>query len=121
VHGWNLDARYFNRKERRQKTIGSLLAELPKGQAAWNARSALSFTRRLGALPFPLRLYWSTEDVVVGNQERDQTGKLFAAIERVAPNAKVTPIRGQWAHSHEFFPGRQLGAALVAFDLVSQL
>src|SRR3954464_6762861 len=35
VRGWNLDARYFNRKERRQKTIGSLLAELPKGQAAW--------------------------------------------------------------------------------------
>jgi len=121
VRGWNLDARYFNRKERRQKTIGSLLAELPKGQAAWNARSGLSFTRKLAALPFPLRLYWSTEDIVVGNQERDQTGKLFASIERVAPNAKVTPIRGQWAHSHEFFPRRQLGAALAAFDLVSQL
>ena len=121
VQGWNLDARYFNRKERRQKTIGSLLAELPKGQAAWNARSGLSFTRKLASLPFPLRLYWSTEDIVVGNQERDQTGKLFAAIERVAPNANVTPIRGQWAHSHEFFPGRQLGAALAAFGLISQL
>ena len=73
------------------------------------------------ALPFPLRLYWSTEDIVVGNQERDQTGKLFAAIERLAPNTKVAPIRGQWAHSHEFFPGKQLGAALMAFGLISQL
>ena len=121
MRGWNLDARYFNRKARRQKTIGSLLAELPKGQAAWNARSALSFTRKLASLPFPLRLYWSTEDVVVGNQERDQTGKLFAAIEARAPHANVTPIRGQWAHSHEFFPGKQLGAALTAFGLISQL
>src|SRR3954451_23270688 len=121
TRGWNLGAPYFNRKERRQKTIGSLLDELPKGQEYWNARTALSFAGKLASLPFPLRLYWSTEDIVVGNQERDQTGKLFASIERVAPNAKVTPIRGQWAHSHEFFPRRQLGAALAAFDLVSQL
>jgi len=121
TRGWNLDARYFNRKARRQKTIGSLLAALPKGQAAWNARSALSFTGKLASLPFPLRLYWSTEDVVVGNQERDQTGKLFAAIEARAPHAHVTPIRGQWAHSHEFFPGKQLGAALAAFGVISQV
>ena len=76
-------------------------------------RAAPSASRgKLASLPFPLRLYWSTEDVVVGNQERDQTGKLFAAIEARAPHANVTPIRGQWAHSHEFFPGKQLGAAL---------
>jgi pimeloyl-ACP methyl ester carboxylesterase len=121
TRGWNLAARYFNRKRRRQETIGSLLAQLPKGQAAWNQRSALSFTRTLASLPFPLRLYWSTQDDVVGNQERDQTGKLFGAIERLAPNAHVTPIRGQWAHSHEFFPGKQLGAALAAFGLISQV
>jgi pimeloyl-ACP methyl ester carboxylesterase len=121
TRGWNLEARYFNRKRRRQETIGSLLAQLPKGQAAWNQRSALSFTRKLASLPFPLRLYWSTEDVIVGNQQRDQTGKLFTAIERLAPNAHVTPIRGQWAHSHEFFPGKQLGAALAAFGLISQV
>ena len=121
VHGWNLEAGYFNRKARRQETIGSLLAQLPKRQAAWNERSALRFARTLARLPFPLRLYWSTEDVVVGNQERDQTGKLYAAIEKLAPRANVTPIRGQWAHSHEFFPGKQLGAALTAFGLISQV
>ncbi len=121
VRGWNLEARYFNRKTRRHATIGSLLAQLPKGQAAWNERSALHFARRLAALPFPLRLYWSTEDVVVGNQERAQTGKLYATITKLAPHAKVTPIRGQWEHSHEFFPGKQLGAALEAFGLISQI
>lgn len=121
VAGWNLDARYFNRKARRQETIGSLLARLPKSQAAWNERSALRFARTLASLPFPLRLYWSTEDIVVGNQERDQTGKLYAAIEKIAPRANVTPIRGQWAHSHEFFPGKQLGAALAAFGLISEV
>ena len=41
-------------------------------------RAAPSASRgKLASLPFPLRLYWSTEDVVVGNQERDQTGKLY--------------------------------------------
>jgi hypothetical protein len=35
-------------------------------------------------LPFPLRLCRSTEEIVVGNHERDETGKLFAAIERLA-------------------------------------
>jgi pimeloyl-ACP methyl ester carboxylesterase len=121
TRGWNLEARYFNRKRKRQETIHSLLAQLPKGQAAWNERTALRFTRTLASLPFPLRLYWSTEDVVVGNQERDQTGKLYAAIEKLAPHADVTPVRGQWAHSHEFFPGKQLGAALTAFGLISQV
>jgi hypothetical protein len=72
-------------------------------------------------LPFPLRLYWSTEDVVVGNQQRVQTGKLFTAIVRLAPTAHGTPIRGQCAHSNEYYPGKKLGAALAAYNLISQL
>ena len=121
VQSWNLEAGYLNRKTKRSSTIGALLDELPTSQREWNKRSALSFARQLASLPFPLRLYWSTADIVVGNQERDQTGKLRARIERLNPRANVAAIRGTWAHSYEFFPGKKLGDALRAFDLVAQV
>jgi hypothetical protein len=94
---------------------------LPKRQAEWDARSPLHFARRLATLPFPLRLYWSAQDVVVGRQDEDQTGKLQARILALYPGADVKAIRGAWAHSHEFFPGRQLGDALRAFGLLAEV
>jgi hypothetical protein len=116
---WNKAALFYDTKLGRQLTIGELLHDLPAGQAAWDERSPLAHAAQLAALPFPLRLYWSTKDIVVGNQETDQSGKLYKRITSLNPDSAVDAIRGQWAHSAEFMPKRQLGEALRAFRLSS--
>jgi pimeloyl-ACP methyl ester carboxylesterase len=121
LRGWNRQAVYFNKKRRRHSTIGELLSDLPKGQEAWDDRSALHYLHNLAALPFPLRIYWSTKDVVVGHQERDQSGKLYRRIKQLAPHANVEAVRGTWAHSREFVPNRQLGQALRDLGLIDQV
>jgi hypothetical protein len=72
----------------------------------------------LAKLPFPLRLYWSSHDVVVGNQATDQSGKLDKAIGKANPQARVAQVVGEWPHSAEFVPGGQLSDALAAFGLI---
>jgi pimeloyl-ACP methyl ester carboxylesterase len=111
-------ARFFNSKTRAQMTIGELLAQLPRNQALWNERSALSHVDTLASLRFPLRLYWSTKDVIVGNQVADQSGKLYRAIRKANPSAKVAAVEGTWAHSAEFVPNGKLGQALGALGVI---
>jgi hypothetical protein len=99
-------------------TIAELLNKLPRNQARWNERSPLNFVNKLARLPFPLRLYWSTQDTVVGNQGTNQTGKLYKQIKAKNQRAKVTQVKGLWAHSAEFVPGNCLSDALRAFELI---
>jgi len=121
MRGWNREATYYNRKLRRHETIVRLAAALPREQEAWDARSPLHFANALGELPFPLRIYWSTKDVVVANQERDHSGKLYKRIKQLHPHANVVAIRGTWAHSREFVPSRELGRALVDLGLIGDV
>ena len=118
MRGWNLEAEYYNRKLRRRETIGELARAFPRGQEAWAARNPLQYAKALGELPFPLRMYWSTNDVVVANQERDQSGRLYRRIKQLNPRGNVVAVRGTWAHSREFVPGRELGRALEDLGVI---
>jgi pimeloyl-ACP methyl ester carboxylesterase len=118
VSGFAHAATFFNSKLGNHMTIGQLLAEVPAKQAAWDERSALSYVPKLAKLPFPLRVYWSSHDVIVGNQDRDQSGKLVKALKKANPQTDVHEVCGLWAHSCEFVPGEQLSDALRAFGLI---
>jgi pimeloyl-ACP methyl ester carboxylesterase len=111
-------ATFYNAKLEKHMTIGQLLDELPRKQALWDERSPLHYVAKLSRLRFPLRLYWSSHDTVVGNQGRDQSGKLYKQIKAANPAAGVTQVKGLWAHSCEFVPGDCLSDALRAFKLV---
>ncbi len=114
-----LAARFYDRKTNGQLTIGELLEKLPRNQALWDERSPLHHAAALAALPFPLRIYWSSHDTVVGNQATAQSGKLYAAIKAARPSADVVQVEGTWAHSAEFVPSGKLGEALVALGLIA--
>jgi pimeloyl-ACP methyl ester carboxylesterase len=118
LRGFRQSATFFNAKLERHMTIAELLNKLPRNQARWNERSPLSYVDRLARLPFPLRLYWSSHDTIVGNQGTNQTGKLYKQIKAKNPRAKVTQVKGLWAHSCEFVPGDCLSDALRAFGLI---
>jgi pimeloyl-ACP methyl ester carboxylesterase len=118
VSGWKLDAAFLDRRTGARSTVGHLVSQLPSGQAAWDGRSGLHFAQQLSSLRFPLRLYWSSADRVVINQDSEQTGRLSRRLKQLNPNARVTSNRGLWQHSTEFKPGKQLGLALAAFGLI---
>jgi poly(3-hydroxybutyrate) depolymerase len=117
--GFLQSARFYNDKRQAEMTIGQLLAELPADESRWDARSPLSFVQQLANLPFPLRMYWSTADIVVGNQGTQQSGKLYARITAANVAAQVAHEVGTWAHSAEFVPGGKLGEALTALGLIA--
>jgi pimeloyl-ACP methyl ester carboxylesterase len=121
VRGFRQGATFFNARLKRHMTIAELLSKLPRKQALWNERSPLNYVDKLARLPFPLRLYWSSHDTVVGNQATNQSGKLFKQIKAKNPSAKVTQTKGLWAHSAEFVPGSQLSDALLAFGLIADV
>jgi pimeloyl-ACP methyl ester carboxylesterase len=118
LSGFNQAAGFYNRKTKTHTTIGQLLEKLPRNQSLWDERSPLSYVDTLAALPFPLRLYWSTKDTVVGNQATKQSGKLYAKIKAANPSADLEQVEGDWAHSVEFVPNGKLGQTLSNFGLI---
>jgi pimeloyl-ACP methyl ester carboxylesterase len=119
LSGFRQAATFFNAKLDKHMTIGQLLNQLPRKQPLWNERSPLNYVPKLARLPFPLRLYWSSHDTIVGNQGRDQTGKLYKRIKATNAAADVVQVKGLWAHSAEFVPGDCLSDALRAFKLIT--
>jgi hypothetical protein len=117
--GFDLAAQFYDRKTQSRLTIGHLLSDLPTNQSLWDDRSALHFVTVLAHLPFPLRIYWSSADTVVGNQATEQSGKLYKGIKAANPASKVVEVTGTWPHSTEFVPTGKLGEALAAFGLIS--
>ena len=99
-------------------TIAELLSKLPRKPSLWNERSALHYVDQLARLPFPLRLYWSSHDTIVGNQGTNQTGKLYKQIKAKNSSADVKQLKGLWAHSCEFVPGDCLSDLLREFKLI---
>jgi pimeloyl-ACP methyl ester carboxylesterase len=120
--GWNEAALFYDAKARAHWSIHQLLSMLPADERKWDERSPLSYVSELSSLPFPLQIYWSSGDVVVGNQETTQSGKLYAQITAANPGADVLQVTGTWPHSEEFVQGSaddQLTGALQAFGLIS--
>lgn len=121
IGGFRQSATFFNGRLRRQMTIGELLKKVPRNKGLWDERSPLSYVDTLAHLSFPLRLYWSSRDTVVGNQGTAQSGKLYTAIKGANSKAKVRQFKGTWAHSAEFVPGGRLSDALLAFGLIADV
>jgi pimeloyl-ACP methyl ester carboxylesterase len=119
LSGFNQAGLFYNEKTTTHMTIGQLLNELPEDQSLWDERSPIRYAEQLAALSFPLRLYWSSNDAVVGNQGTEQTGKLYNLIQAANPGAGVVQVEGNWAHSVEFVPGDCLSDALRTYGLIT--
>jgi pimeloyl-ACP methyl ester carboxylesterase len=112
-----------------RKTWGSLGASLRsmarhevggpprKRPLAYALRSPITYARTIAASCVPLQLWWSVNDRIVANQER-QTGALYEAIADINPNAPVQMFIGAWKHSAEMRAKARLPGALALFDLL---
>jgi pimeloyl-ACP methyl ester carboxylesterase len=84
---------------------------------AWADRSPLDYSRDLAFSHVPLQIWWSTHDRIVIDQ-RDQSGLLYRAIERLNPYARVTQYVGVWQHTAEMRPAGRLPLALERIGLL---
>jgi pimeloyl-ACP methyl ester carboxylesterase len=119
--GWDEQATFYDEEAQTQWSIRELLNTLPTDQSEWDERSPMSHVNELASLSFPLKLYWSTADAVVGNQQTAQSGKLYDEIIAANARADVDQVVGSWAHSVEFeqgTPDDQITGALRDFQLV---
>jgi pimeloyl-ACP methyl ester carboxylesterase len=94
--------------------IGGTPTSAPR---AYAARSPISYTRELATCGVPLDIWWSRQDKIVVNQNRE-SGRLYRAIKRANPHAPVTQYVGNWAHSMEMSPLARLPLALINLKLV---
>jgi pimeloyl-ACP methyl ester carboxylesterase len=118
--GWDDGAMFYDPKQKGgHPTIRDLLKTLPNDQALWDERSPMTLTTALSSLQFPLKIYWSNKDIVVGNQATAQSGKLAAELQGAT---NVASYSGDWRHSDEFVygsAGERLSEALQSFGLLS--
>jgi poly(3-hydroxybutyrate) depolymerase len=94
--------------------IGGTPAQVPR---AYAERSPITFARAIAHSGVPLRLWWSTRDRIVRNQNAE-SGALYRAIKRIDPKAPVTKYVGAWAHSHEMHPLTRLPLVLIRLGLI---
>jgi poly(3-hydroxybutyrate) depolymerase len=94
--------------------IGGTPDQVP---GAYAARSPITFARQIARSGVPLRLWWSTKDRIVQDQN-SESGALFRAIRRINPRAPVTRYVGAWAHSREMRPLTRLPLLLIRFGLI---
>lgn len=97
-----------------RREIGGTPSQVP---ATYAARSPITFAARIAASGVPLHIWWSRRDRVVVDQ-RDESGRLYRAIERLHPKAPVTQYIGSWPHSQEMRPLTRLPLVLVRFGLI---
>jgi poly(3-hydroxybutyrate) depolymerase len=84
---------------------------------AYALRSPLTYARTIAGSCVPLQLWWSTNDRIVANQQR-QSGALYKAINAINPRAPVQAFVGAWKHSAEMHAKARLPGALAAFGLL---
>ena len=97
-----------------REEIGGTPATRP---LAYVERSPATYVRTIAASCVPLQLWWSVEDRIVLDQQR-QSGAFFERLVELNPNAPVTAFVGTWQHSAEMHAGGRLPAALAAFGLL---
>ncbi|RDI76204.1 Alpha/beta hydrolase family [Gaiella occulta] len=97
-----------------REEIGGTPWSVPR---AYAERSPSSWAADIARSGVPLQIWWSTRDRIVTGQ-KDESGRLFRAIERARPRAPVTQYVGAWAHSREFHDTARLPLALVRLHLI---
>jgi pimeloyl-ACP methyl ester carboxylesterase len=90
---------------------------------AYEIRSPITYARTIAFSCVPLQLWWSPQDRIVRHQQR-QTGRLFATIRRLNPDAPVDGFTGGWRHSAEMrvrlpLALARFGLLPAAYDVVS--
>lgn len=88
-----------------------------KRRQAYMLRSPLRYARTIAGSCVPVQLWWSTNDRIVPNQQR-QSGALYRAIRTINPRAPVQAFVGAWKHSVEMRAKTRLPGALAAFGLL---
>jgi poly(3-hydroxybutyrate) depolymerase len=86
---------------------------------AYAGRSPLTHARRLAFGRVPLQIWWSTDDLIVVQPER-QSGALFRRLRRLNPNADVEAYVGTWRHTLEMHADARLPFALARFGLLPE-
>jgi len=84
---------------------------------AFADRSPLFYARELAYSGVRLQIWWSSRDRIVVDQ-RDESGLLYRAIERINPRAPVSQFVGTWYHTAEMHPLRRLPLALERMGLL---
>jgi pimeloyl-ACP methyl ester carboxylesterase len=88
-----------------------------KRARAYALRSPLTYARTIAGSCVPLQLWWSRNDRIVANQQR-QSGALYSAIRAINPRAPVQTFVGTWRHSAEMRAKARLPGALGLFGLL---
>jgi pimeloyl-ACP methyl ester carboxylesterase len=94
--------------------IGGTPATNPSG---YEVRSPLDWARKIAFAGVPLQIWWSTRDLIVGDQEHE-SGLLYRAVRRLNPAAPVSQFVGAWAHTTEMAAHGYLPYALSRFGLL---
>ena len=84
---------------------------------AYELRSPLTYARAIAFSHVPLQLWWSRQDAIVIDQQR-QTARLFNSIATLNPRANLIGFTGGWRHSAEMRAKTRLPLSLALFDLL---
>lgn len=93
----------------------------PRGWPGLYARR--SPLRRAGAIAsscVPLQLWWSIADRVIRGQDDGHSGKLYARIRALNPDAPVSAFVGYWTHSAEMRASSALPLAFAELGLLDR-
>jgi len=90
-----------------------------KAPFAYELRSPLTYARAIAFSGVPLQIWWSPNDKIVIDQQR-QAARFLKTIRKLNPKADVVGIIGGWRHSAEMRAKTRLPSALVGFGLLPQ-
>ena len=69
----------------------------------YTRRSSTPFASTLATCGVPIAIWWSSEDPIGVNQAKTQTGRLYAMIKQLAPDAPVEQVIGTGGHGAMLF------------------
>ena len=101
-------------QDRARLEIGGTPRTDPGG---YRLRSPDDWARRIAFSGVPLQIWWSRRDRIVVDQ-RQQSGRLYAEIKRLNPDAPVREFVGTWKHTKEMRADARLPFALRLFGLI---
>ena len=88
-----------------------------RARYAYELRSPLTYARAIAFSHVPLQLWWSKQDAIVIDQQR-QTARLFNSISKLNPRADLIGFTGGWRHSAEMHAKTRLPLSLALFALL---
>lgn len=86
---------------------------------AFELRSPLTYARAIAFSGVPLQIWWSPNDRIVIDQQR-QAARFLKRIRKLNPKADVIGYTGGWRHSAEMRAKTRLPSALVDFGLLPE-